>query len=130
MAAPGEGQPVPRFENNGLRGDRPLEEQGLFEFTHDPRDLGKFKPPSLRNVALTAPYMHDGSLPSLNDVLDHYARGGVPSPSRSPHITGLSLDGTERADLLAFFDSLTDEALLTDPRFADPWTGAEASQRE
>lgn len=125
MASPSEGAPVSRFENNGLRADFPPEHQGLFEFTHDPRDLGKHRPPSLRNVSLTAPYMHDGSLATLNDVLDHYARGGVHSASKSEHITGFSLSDEERAQLLAFLASLTDEALLDDPRFADPWLESE-----
>jgi cytochrome c peroxidase len=125
MAAPHEGTPAPRFENNGLRADYPPEHQGLFELSGDPADVGKFKPPSLRNIARTAPYMHDGSLRSLDDVLEHYASGGAPSANRSPHITGFTLSAQERSDLLAFFDSLTDEALLTDPRFASPWSSME-----
>jgi cytochrome c peroxidase len=125
MAAPSEGVPVPRFENNGLRADYPPEHEGLHEFTHDPRDLGKFRPPSLRNVALTAPYMHDGSLATLDEVLDHYERGGVPSTSKSPLITGFTLTAQDRLDLLAFFESLTDAPLLADPRFASPWSAEE-----
>ncbi|MET0341346.1 MAG: MbnH family di-heme enzyme [Polyangiales bacterium] len=121
MAAPAEGRPTARFENNGLHAAHPPAHEGLFEFTRDPADLGKFKPPSLRNVAVTAPYMHDGSLASLGDVLDHYARGGFASPSKSAHVTGFALSAQERNALLAFFESLTDQALLTDPRFADPW---------
>jgi len=65
--------------------------------------------------------MRDGSLPALADVLDHYTRGGIASDTRNPHITSFELGDRERADLLAFFDSLTDEAVLTDPRFEDPW---------
>jgi cytochrome c peroxidase len=125
MAAPGEGSPTPRFENNGLRAEHPPEHQGLYELSGDPADVGKFKPPSLRNIALTAPYMHDGSLRSLSDVLDHYARGGLPSATKSPLVTGFTLSAEERVELLAFFDSLTDEALLVDPRFASPWSAAE-----
>jgi cytochrome c peroxidase len=121
MAAPHEGTATPRFENNGLHADYPPEHQGLFEFTAESSDLGKVKPPSLRNIAVTGPYMHDGSLPTLDAVLDHYARGGVPSASKSPHVKGFDLDPQGRADLLAFFDSLTDHALLADPRFANPW---------
>jgi cytochrome c peroxidase len=125
MAAPHEGTPRARFENNGLRADHPPAHQGLFELTADPADLGKFKPPSLRNVALTPPYMHDGSLRTLDDVLDHYARGGVASATRSPLVTGFTLSAQERADLLAFFASLTDEAMRTDPRFSNPWSATE-----
>ncbi len=112
MAAPHEGTPVPRFENNGLRADYPPGEQGLFELSGDPADLGKYKPPSLRNVALTAPYMHDGSLRTLDDVLAHYTRR-------------FGLRVQESADLRAFFDSLTDAPLLVDRRFANPWSAAE-----
>jgi cytochrome c peroxidase len=128
MAAPHEGTPQARFENNGLRGDYPPEHYGLFELSGDSNDLGKFKPPSLRNIALTAPYMHDGSLRTLDDVLDHYARGGVPSATRSPHVTGFTLSAQDRADLLAFFDSLTDKELLDDPRFASPWSLEDRAQ--
>ncbi|HEX5657724.1 MAG TPA: MbnH family di-heme enzyme [Polyangiales bacterium] len=113
----------PHFENNGLRADYPPGHEGLRELTGNANDLGKYKPPSLRNVALTAPYMHDGSLATLDEVLEHYARGGLPSATRSPHVKGFALSAEERASLLAFFDSLTDEALLRDPRFADPWSG-------
>ncbi|MET0284539.1 MAG: MbnH family di-heme enzyme [Polyangiales bacterium] len=127
MATPSEGTPVPRFENNGLRADYPLAHQGLYELSGDPADLGKFKPPSLRNVALTAPYMHDGSLRTLDEVLDHYARGGVASASRSVRITGFELGAEERANLLAFLASLTDEALLADPRFANPWSATQVA---
>ena len=125
MATPSEGAPRARFENNGLRADHPPAHVGLFELSGDPRDLGKFKPPSLRNVAVTAPYMHDGSLASLGDVIDHYARGGVASATKSPHVTGFALTAQERDDLLAFFDSLTDEPLQTDPRFASPWSATD-----
>ncbi|HEX6243519.1 MAG TPA: MbnH family di-heme enzyme [Polyangiales bacterium] len=127
MAAPEEGTPMAHFENNGLRADYPPEHEGLFEFSGQPEDLGKFKPPSLRNVAITAPYMHDGSLATLDAVLDHYASGGQPSASRSVHVKGFRLSGHERRDLLEFFDSLTDDALLHDARFADPWLAALAA---
>jgi cytochrome c peroxidase len=125
MGEPGEGTPQPVFENNGLRNDHPPEHQGLYELTGDVNDIGKFKPPSLRNIALTAPYMHDGSLGTLDEVLDHYASGGLDSETKSPHVTGFKLSEREREALRAFFDSLTDEELLTDPRFANPWSAAE-----
>ncbi|HEY6877330.1 MAG TPA: MbnH family di-heme enzyme [Polyangiales bacterium] len=125
MAAPSEGAPTPRFENNGLRADYPPVHQGLYELTGDPADVGKFKPPSLRNIALTAPYMHDGSLATLDAVLDHYARGGQPSATKSPFVTGFALSAEERAALLAFFASLTDDALAHDARFANPWPATE-----
>ena len=72
-------------------------------------DAGTFKAPTLRNIALTAPYMHDGSLLTLEAVLEKHAEGG----SR--------LTDADRKDFVAFLDSLTDEAVLKDPRFSDPW---------
>jgi cytochrome c peroxidase len=71
----------------------------------------------LRNVALTAPYMHDGSVATLEQVIDHYARGGHKNPRRDSRIRPLSLSPTERADLAAFLRSLTDREFVEDPRF-------------
>ena len=85
---------------------------------------GRFKVPTLRNVALTGPYMHDGSVPTLDAVLDHYAAGGRnghDSPGKDPLIAGFKLSPGERADLIEFLRSLTDEELLHDPRFGNPW---------
>jgi cytochrome c peroxidase len=104
------------------------------------RDVGRFKAPTLRNIAVTAPYMHDGSISSLEEVLDHYAAGGRTiadgeyrgvghdNPNKSEAIRGFALTAGQRADLLAFLKSLTDEAVLHDPRFANPW--ADRSGRE
>jgi cytochrome c peroxidase len=69
------------FHNNGLyniggTGDYPLDNRGLWEFTQRPADMGRFRAPTLRNIELTAPYMHDGSIATLEEVLDHYSRGG------------------------------------------------------
>ena len=94
---------------------------GLFMVTGDAADKDRFKAPTLRNIALTAPYMHDGSLATLNDVIDFYAAGGrvltVESrtgdgrmhPGKSAFIKGFTLTAEERADLLNFLSSLTDE---------------------
>ncbi|MAQ16073.1 MAG: di-heme enzyme [Sandaracinus sp.] len=126
------------FQNNGLynidgRGAYPPENTGLYEHTGDFGDMGKFKPPSLRNIAVTAPYMHDGSIETLDEVLDHYARGGrlltegpfvgdgALNPNKSLFVNGFELTDERRADLLAFLESLTDEAFLTNPDFANPW---------
>ena len=95
--------------------------------------MGHFRVPTLRNIAVTAPYMHDGSIATLGEVLDHYAAGGrtiadgpnagigSESPLRSSFVPGFELDAQDRADLLAFLASLTDDAFLTDPALADPW---------
>jgi len=80
-------------------------------------DLGKFKVPTLRNVALSAPYMHDGSLATLSDVIEQYARGGRGDPTTDPQIIPLSLTDEDKADLLAFLSALTDDRFLNDPRY-------------
>jgi cytochrome c peroxidase len=83
--------------------------------------MGKFKAPSLRNIAVTAPYMHDGSIATLSGVIDHYAKGGrARSALTSGFLKGFTLTTDEKNDLIAFLESLTDTALLSDPRFADP----------
>jgi cytochrome c peroxidase len=126
------------FHNTALynldgQGAYPEPNTGVFEITRLARDMGRFRTPSLRNVAVTAPYMHDGSIRTLDEVLDHYAAGGrtitdgphagdgSASPLKSPFLIGFSLSSEERADVLAFLESLTDHDFLTDPRFADPW---------
>lgn len=83
-----------------------------------------FKAPTLRNIAVTGPYMHDGSMATLEEVLDHYAAGGrhADNPAKSRSIRGFTLTADQRAGFLAFLNSLTDDALLHDPRFADPWS--------
>lgn len=83
-------------------------------------DLGKFKVPGLRNVAASAPYMHDGSLPDLAAVIDQYDRGGRGDPSTDPQIKPLGLTDAEKLDLLAFLRSFTDERFLHDERYASP----------
>lgn len=80
-------------------------------------DRGKFKVPGLRNVAVTAPYMHDGSVATLADVLAQYARGGRGHATTDPQIKPFELSEGEQQDLLAFLESLTDEGFLSDPRF-------------
>lgn len=127
------------FFNNGLynvdqKGSYPAHDQGLYELTLDPRHRGLFRPPSLRNVAVTAPYMHDGSIATLRDVLvEHYAQGGTLrengpfmgdgrlSPLKSGLIRGFVISDDEIQDVLMFLDALTDEHFLTDPAFADPF---------
>jgi cytochrome c peroxidase len=81
-------------------------------------DLGKFKVPGLRNIAATAPYMHDGSVATLEDVIEHYAAGGRGDPTTDPLIKPLSLSSEDKADLLEFLHSLTDPSLFEDARFA------------
>jgi cytochrome c peroxidase len=95
-------------------------DEGRKLVTERAADLGKFKVPGLRNVAVTAPYMHDGSVPTLREVLERYAAGGLGHPSTDPQIRSLALTSADFDDLLAFFDALTDPQFLSDPRFAAP----------
>jgi cytochrome c peroxidase len=95
--------------------------RGVFEQTNRPEDVGKFRVPSLRNVAVTAPYMHDGSVATLEDVLDHYAAGGrMEHPNKSPILKKFSLTAQEKLDLIEFLKSLTDEEMLHDARWSNP----------
>ncbi|MFV8817706.1 cytochrome-c peroxidase [Haliea sp. E17] len=92
---------------------------GRYEVTGKTADRWRFRVPTLRNVAITAPYMHDGSLPDLEAVIDHYNAGGVPHESQDPRIHPLNLDDAAKADLLAFLKSLTGSnvaALVADGR--------------
>ncbi len=126
------------FHNTGLydvdgAGAYPPHDTGLHELTGDPADMGRFRPPSLRNVALTAPYMHDGSIATLDEVIDVYAAGGRviadgpnagdgrANPHKSGFVAGFELSPEDRAALVAFLEALTDEGFVSDPRFADPW---------
>ncbi|MDO8365154.1 MAG: cytochrome c peroxidase [Saprospiraceae bacterium] len=103
------------FMNNGLYEDYP--DSGRFRLTGLEVDRGVFKVPSLRNIGLTAPYMHDGSLTTLEAVIDHYHTGGKSHPNKSALLKPFSLTGQERADLLAFLRSLTDHKFITNPEF-------------
>jgi cytochrome c peroxidase len=128
----------PLFHNTGLynvggTGAFPEPNRGVFELSGRAKDMGRFKAPSLRNVALTAPYMHDGSIATLPEVIDHYAAGGRviaegplagdgrASPFKDPLVSGIDVSARDRADLLAFLKTLTDRTLLR-PRkgFTDP----------
>jgi len=134
----GKASPEIEYMNTGLynvdgAGAYPEPNVGIIEFTSRPDDMGKFKAPTLRNIELTAPYFHDGSAATLDDVIDHYEAGGRTIPSgpkagvgsASPHknnfLQGFELDATERAGLLAFLKSLTDREFVTNPRFSNPW---------
>lgn len=126
------------FHNTGLYnigsdGAYPANNTGLYEFTRDPKDMGAFKVPTLRNVAVRAPYMHDGSVKDLNAVLDHYSAGGrtigngpnAGDGSKNPHkdvvLKGFTLSAQDRADVIDFLKSLTDEKFLNDPSLSDPF---------
>lgn len=103
------------FKNNGLY--KEYADPGRFKLTGLEEDRALFKTPSLRNVAVTAPYMHDGSFKSLEEVVEHYNSGGQGHPNQDPLVRPLGLTVEERAELVAFLRSLTDEEFINDPRF-------------
>ena len=127
------------FHNTGLynvgnENAYPREDQGLHDLTGEPGDRGRFRAPTLRNIALTAPYMHDGSLADLGAVLDFYAAGGRNIESgeyagdgrantyKSQFVRGFDMSPTERAELLAFLGALTDPMFASRPEYQSPFT--------
>jgi cytochrome c peroxidase len=134
------------FHNTGLYNvagqfSYPAANLGLYEHTKNAGDVGKFKAPTLRNIALTAPYMHDGSIATLPEVVDHYAAGGRTmergpwagvgreNPGKDALVHGFAMTAQNRADLVAFLESLTDEGVTSDPRFGDPWVEENARRQ-
>lgn len=103
------------FENNGLY--ETYVDEGRFRLTNDENDRALFKVPSLRNVAITAPYMHDGSLKTLEEVIEHYNKGGYQHPNKSDLIKPLFLSSKEKQELIAFLNSLTDYEFLSNYHF-------------
>lgn len=125
------------FHNTGLyniagKYSYPVTDTGLFEVTANPLDVGRFRTPTLRNIALTAPYMHDGSVENLSDVIDFYEAGGRKitagnkkgdgrkNPFKSQFVKGFTLNKQQKMDLIAFLQSLTDQHFITNPQFSDP----------
>lgn len=132
------------FFNTGLynidgKGSYPIADNGLFTVTQDPKDKGKFRPPTLRNIAYTAPYMHDGSIATLGEVLDFYANGGRnitsgehqgdgrKNPNKSEFVKGFTLSAQEKQDMLMFLHALSDETFISNPRYANPFTQEDKS---
>ena len=126
------------FSNTGLyniggAGAFPEFNRGVFELSGLPRDMGMFRAPSLRNVEMTAPYTHDGSIETLEGMLDFYAAGGRNitsgphagdgrlSPLKSDLIALINLDAQEKSDIVAFLKTLTDHDFLTNPKLSSPF---------
>lgn len=113
----------PRNNGNSLSN----EDAGIFAHTGDPLDLGKFKAPSLKNVALRGRYMHDGKFAGLDAVLHHYNEAIQANANLDPHImvngapARMNLSATDLHALKAFLETLTDEALTRDPKFSSPF---------
>ena len=122
---------APGLNNNGL--EFPYVDAGAGAITGRPQDNGRFKVPSLRNIALTAPYMHDGRFATLEEVVEFYATGVVanpnlpppllapPAPGQPPSPRRLNLTAAQKAALVAFMRTLTDTNLATSGRFTDPF---------
>lgn len=114
------------FFNNGIDEAKTLydfKDAGRGFITLKPTDNGKFKPPTLRNIAQTAPYMHDGRFKTLSEVLDHYASGGHPSPNVDPFIPSIGtihLSTKQKNQIILFLNTLTDSIFVANPAFKKP----------
>jgi cytochrome c peroxidase len=126
------------FHNTGLynldaAGTYPEGGRGAYETSGRASDMGRFRAPSLRNIEVTAPYMHDGSIATLEEVLEHYAAGGRTihegpyagvgrtNPNKSDLVRPLDLSADEKRDIIELLKSLTDPTFLSDPRLSNPW---------
>lgn len=114
---------VKKFSNNGL--DATFADLGRGDITGNPTDNGKFKVPTLRNIAYSAPYMHDGRFATLDEVINHYSSGIMMSPTIDPLIEfasqgGVQLDDYEKGLLKEFLLTLSDESFINNPDFQDP----------
>jgi cytochrome c peroxidase len=98
-----------KFDNIGVGMDRPNPDPGREDVTKKRSDFGRFKAPTLRDLASRAPYMHDGSVKTLGEVLDIYAKGGLPNPHLDTRLAPFYMDEQTKKDLLAFLDSLNGE---------------------
>ena len=99
------------FRNIGTSLDHTVD-PGRERITLDPADRGKFKVPTLRNVAITGPYMHDGSIATVEGVMEHFVNGGVDDPNKDPLVHPLALSVQDKSDIVAFLYSLTDDRSL------------------
>ena len=115
-----------KYMNNGLDSQSEWTDMGYFETTGLDGDRARFKVPSLRNIAVTPPYMHDGRFETLEEVVDHYTHGVKDSPTIDDIMQynldpGLPLTDQDKADLVAFMKTLTDESFLTNEEYSDPF---------
>lgn len=136
----------PKFHNTGIynvgeTGEYPYPNRGVYEITGKAKDMGAFRAPSLRNVARTGPYMHDGSVATLKEVVDNYAAGGRvitegpdagdgrKNPHKDPLIAGMDLSEQDREDLVAFLTTLSEPDFSKNPRFADPFKHGKSGRK-
>jgi len=112
------------YFNNGLEAVQTLNDfpdKGRGAVTGYIRDNGKFRAPTLRNISLTAPYMHDGRFKTLDEVLDHYISGGHYAQNRDANVSGFKMTAQERESLIAFLTALTDTSFVNNPAFRSPF---------
>lgn len=107
------------FHNNGI--DSVVIDQGRYELTGNESDRSHFRAPTLRNIALTPPYMHDGRFTTLEQVLTHYNSGGKSHPTKDPLMRPLGLSEGQKNVIIAFLRSLTDDSFIEDTTLSDPW---------
>lgn len=107
--------------NNGVNVDATERDGGQGDLSFNPTEVGLFKASSLRNIEKTAPYMHDGRFATLDDVIEHYASGIHRHPLVSGFAFRMRFTSEDKAALIAFLKTLTDDKFLTDPKFANPW---------
>jgi len=127
--------------NLNTKGSYPLLDQGLMAITKNPADMGKYKVPTLRNLAFTAPYFHDGSAATLEDVIAVYENGGRTilsgenkgngrtNRNKHPLIKEFKLNSQERKDLISFLLSLSDSSVLINPAYANPFSDDETKKK-
>lgn len=112
------------FRNNGIENVATLQDfpdKGFGTVTGNAGDNGKFKVPTLRNIALTPPYMHDGRFQTLEEVLDHYSSGGHDPGNRDVNILKFTLTEQDKKDLITFLNMLTDTSFVNNPKFKSPF---------
>ena len=117
------------FSNNGLdnfSSPKDYIDKGKATITKNDNDLGRFKIPSLRNIEVTGPYMHDGRFQTLEEVIDFYSEGvkmsyNIDSKMGYAHQGGVQLNDLEKKQVIAFLKTLTDTAFLTNPEFSNPY---------
>jgi cytochrome c peroxidase len=134
------------YFNTGLydvdgKGAYPAYDEGLYQLTKNKMDMGKFRVPSLRNLAFTAPYFHDGSAASLAEVIDSYANGGrrieqgmykgdgSKNPYKHTLINGFSISEPDKINLVSFLQSLSDADFINNPAYQNPFTGDETKKK-
>jgi cytochrome c peroxidase len=134
------------YFNTGLynidnKGDYPVNDKGFYQLTKNENDRGKFRVPTLRNLAFTAPYFHDGSAASLNEIVDVYAAGGriitqginkgngIKNPHKDSAISGFDISAKDKTNLINFLFALSDSSFINNPRYQNPFTEDETKKK-